>query len=150
MTTSLPERLLNIMMSAALRSPLHFIASKQVLLISVKGRKSGRTITTPVSYSREDNRVTIFSRGSWVKNLTGGAPVSLCIQGNDYQGFATPVSSDHQAKAEGLFHHLSIVRGDAKYYGVTFEPDGRPNRKQIETAAEKNTMICVEINDIEY
>ncbi len=146
MTAPASIRFLNLLMGALLRSPLHGAASKSVLLISVKGRKTGRTITTPVSYSQEGDRLTIFSQGSWVKNLSGGAPVTVRVRGKDYQGFATSTADNLPAKADGLARHLSIVRGDARYFGVTFDPDGVPDRGQIEKAAQKNIMICVQLS----
>ena len=146
MAASTPERILNAVMSAILRSPLHGIASKQVLLVTMQGRKTGRTITTPVGYSRDDGQVVLFSRGGWVKNLAGGVPVSLRIRGKDYQGFATAVFDDLAAKTDGLFRHLSAVPGDARFFGVTLGEDGLPDRGEVERAARKNTMICVRLD----
>jgi hypothetical protein len=145
MAASFPIRILNTFMRAMLRSPLHGMASKTVLLLSVEGRKSGKNISVPVSYSREGSRITIFSSAAWVKNLEGGAPVSLRIQGIDYQGYAIPNATDLKAKSEGLTRHLSAVRGDAKYFKVTFDKSGKPDRQQIEAAADKNTMIRVRL-----
>ena len=41
-------RLLNPLLAALLRSPLHRLASKNLMLLTVTGRKSGRTYTLPV------------------------------------------------------------------------------------------------------
>lgn len=136
---------LNTFMRAILRSPLHGIVSKTILLISLKGRKSGKTYTVPVSYSIDGERVTIFTNADWVKNLEGGAPVTLRIQGKDYSGFATPNAHDLKAKSDGLMRHLSAVPGDARFYQVRMGKDGKPNRKQVEAAAAHLTMIRVKI-----
>ncbi len=53
--------IVNSAMKFVLRSPLHGIVSKTTLLISFTGRKSGMTYTTPVSYSRQGDKVYIFA-----------------------------------------------------------------------------------------
>jgi hypothetical protein len=76
-----------------LQSPLHALASRQLALITVTGRRSGRTYTIPVGYRREGNVVRIGvgwpSRKSWWRNLRGeGAPVRMRIRGQDLGGHA--------------------------------------------------------------
>jgi hypothetical protein len=76
-----------------LRSPLHAIASGQLALITVTGRRSGRSYTIPVGYRRDGDRVTIPvgwpERKRWWRNLRGeGAQVGLRLRGRDYSGHA--------------------------------------------------------------
>jgi hypothetical protein len=70
---------LNKVMSTVIRSPLHGMVSKSIMLITFTGRKSGKTYTTPISYTRNDDLVTAFTHAKWVRNLDGGAPVTLII-----------------------------------------------------------------------
>lgn len=67
-----------------------------IMLITFKGRKSGKTFTTPLGYTRKGNSITCFTDSPWWKNLEGGAPVKLTIKGQEMQGFATPVSDKAQ------------------------------------------------------
>jgi len=62
-----------------LRSPLHGLVSKNTMLITFSGRKSGKVYTTPVGYVRNDNDITVFSQrhSSWWRNLRGGASVTV-------------------------------------------------------------------------
>ena len=89
-------------MKLVLRSPVHGMVSKTVLLIAFTGRKSGKTYTTPVSYSQYNDQVYIFTHADWWKNLHNGAPVTLRIRGREFQGLAEPVAEDKQAVAAGL------------------------------------------------
>lgn len=113
-------------MKFVLRSPVHSMVSKFTLLITFTGRKSGKTYTTPVSYSQYDDQVTIFTHAAWWKNLCHGAPVTLRIRGRDVQGVAEPVVEDKQAVAAGLAAHLRQVPSDARFYGVTCDDQGNP------------------------
>jgi hypothetical protein len=52
---------MNAMMKPLLLSPMHFLASGWCILITVRGRKTGRLYTAPVSYHQEGKVVRFFS-----------------------------------------------------------------------------------------
>ncbi len=135
----------NKTMKFILRSPVHGMVSKSVLLISFTGRKSGTSYSTPVSYSQHDDQVTIFSHANWWKNLRGGAPVTVRIQGRDLRGLAEPVAQDKQAIAAGLAAHLHKVPSDARWYGVTLDEHGNPDAAEVEKAVQTVVMIRVQL-----
>jgi len=135
----------NRTMKFVLRSPVHGIVSKTILLITFTGRKSGKTYTTPVSYSQNGDQVYIFSHADWWKNLRSGAPVSLRIQGRELQGLAEAVAEDKSAVATGLAAHLRKVPSDARYYGVTFDDHRYPRAEEIEKAAQSVVMIRIRL-----
>jgi deazaflavin-dependent oxidoreductase (nitroreductase family) len=133
----------NHAMKLVLRSPVHGMVSKTVLLITFTGRKSGKTYTTPVSYSQSDGQVTVFTHAAWWKNLRSGAPVTLRLQGREFQALAEPVAEDKQAVAAGLRAHLRKVPGDARFYGVTFDDQRNPRSEEVEQAAQTVVMIRI-------
>jgi deazaflavin-dependent oxidoreductase (nitroreductase family) len=135
----------NQVMKLVLRSPVHGIVSKTVLLITFTGRKSGKTYTTPVDYSQDGDLVTVFTHGVWWKNLRGGAAVTLRICGRELKGLAEPVAEDQQAIAAGLTAHLQKVPSDAKYYGVTFDDHGNPSADEVNQAAQSVVMIRIRL-----
>jgi len=137
--------MLNKTMKLLLRSPLHRVISKYLLLITFTGRKSGKTYTTPVSYAQEDGQVTIFTHANWWKNLRGGAPVSLRLRGRDVQGQAEPIAENKQDIVDALVAHLRKSPFDARYYDVTFDDNGNPNLADVERAVQSVTMIRVRL-----
>jgi deazaflavin-dependent oxidoreductase (nitroreductase family) len=132
-------------MKFILRSPMHGMVSKTMLLITFTGRKSGKTYTTPVDYSQDGDQVTIFTHANWWKNLNGGSPVTLRMRGRDLQGIAEPVAEDKGAVAAGLMEHLRKVPSDAKYYGITFDDQKNPRAEEVEKAAQSAVMIRVRL-----
>jgi deazaflavin-dependent oxidoreductase (nitroreductase family) len=132
-------------MKFMLRSPMHGLVSKTVLLITFTGRKSGKPYTTPVSYSQSGDQVFIFTHGEWWKNLRSDAPVTLRLRGADVQGFPETVAGDKMIIAEGLADHLRRVSSDARYYGVTFDGKGCPRREEVEKAAQTVVMIRIRL-----
>lgn len=142
--TSVPPSV-NKAMKFILRSPLHGMVSKSILLITFTGRKSGKTYTTPVSYSQSGNQVTIFTHASWWKNLRTAAPVTLHIQGQDRQGFPEAIVEDKRAISAELAAHLQNVPSDARWYGVTFDENKAPRVEDIAKAVESVVMIHVQL-----
>ncbi len=134
---------LNKLMTFILRSPLHGLVSSKVMLITFKGRKSGRSYTTPVSYLQTDDNVTVFTHARWWKNCLGGRPVTMRIRGKDVAGTAEPVAEDKDAIAEALAEHLRHNHRDARYYGVTYDAEGNPNPDEVRRGAEDTVMLRI-------
>ena len=137
--------IVNRAMKLVLRSPVHGMVDKSILLITFTGRKSGKTYTTPVSYSQCDDQVYIFTHADWWKNLRSGAPVTLRIRGREFQGLAEPVVEDKQAVAAGLAAHLKKVPSDAKFYQVTFDDHSIPRTEEVEKAAQTVVMLRIRL-----
>jgi deazaflavin-dependent oxidoreductase (nitroreductase family) len=136
---------LNQAMKFVLSSPVHGMLSKTILLISFTGRKSGKTYTTPVSYSQQGDQVYIFTHAAWWKNLRNGASVALRLKGRELRGQAQPVAEDKSAIAAGLSAHLRKVPSDARYYGVTFDDQGNPRAEEVAKAVQTVVMICIQL-----
>ncbi len=143
-TATVPP-IVNNAMKPILRSPVHGMVSKNILLITFTGRKSGKTFTTPVSYSQYDNQVYVFTHSTWWKNLQSGSPVTLRIRGREFQGLAVPIAENKQAIAARLIEHLRKVPSDAGFYGVSFDEHRNPRAEEVEKAAQTVVMICIRL-----
>ena len=109
--------LYNPLVKFVLRSPLHPLISKSILLISFTGRKSGKPYSTPINYVREGDTITLIGKRSraWWKNLQGGAPVTVLVQGKEQSGAAEAVTPDDQTIiAELQKVYSGIPRGYAE------------------------------------
>jgi deazaflavin-dependent oxidoreductase (nitroreductase family) len=137
--------IVNRAMKFVSRSPMHGMVSKTVLLITFTGRKSGKTFTTPVSYSQDGDQVYVFTHAVWWKNLQSDTPVTLRIWGREFQGLPEPVAEDKQAVAAGLMAHLRKVPSDARYYGVTFDDHRNPKADEVEKAVQTVVMIRIRL-----
>ncbi|MBK8021408.1 MAG: nitroreductase family deazaflavin-dependent oxidoreductase [Chloroflexi bacterium] len=73
-----------------LRSRFHGVVSGMYLLLTVRGRKSGRLYATPVQYAQQGETLYIItSEGyTWWKNLRGGAEVEVLLRGKTYRAQA--------------------------------------------------------------
>jgi hypothetical protein len=68
-----------------LRSPLHAIASKGLMIVSWSGRKSGALFSIPVGYQRDGDAIIVLiskpDQKSWWKNFRTPWPAELLIKG---------------------------------------------------------------------
>jgi hypothetical protein len=142
----LPEPLfvvINPVMRALLRSPLHFVCSKSLMLITFTGRKSGRRFTTPVRYLRLNGLVRCFTsaENQWWRNLRGGAPVSLRIEGKEAPYQALAIHDDPARIREALSHYLALFPGDAAYHDIRLNRDKTPVAEDLDRASHDAVVV---------
>lgn len=93
---ALRSRLVNPVVGAVLRSPLHRFLSGGLMLITYRGRRTGRERTIPVMYAEKGDRLIVLvgdaTAKQWWRNLRGGAPVELRLRGGLRRGHATVVT----------------------------------------------------------
>jgi hypothetical protein len=87
------NRVVNRLLIAILRSPLHRPLSGILLVITYTGRRSGREFTIVTGYKRTDKGVRIGvdwpERKVWWRNFTEAAgPVRVRVAGTEYAGTA--------------------------------------------------------------
>ncbi|MBI5878310.1 MAG: nitroreductase family deazaflavin-dependent oxidoreductase [Chloroflexi bacterium] len=137
----------NSMTAALLRSPLHGMLSGSTMLVTVTGRKSGQPITTPVSYVRIGNALSITSLRTrqWWRNARGGAPVSVVLRGAAVRGTAT-VIEDERAVADALAAQLRAAPQTAKWYGVALDAAGNPDFIVLDRIAKTRVVVRITVN----
>jgi len=130
-----------------LRTPLHGLFSKSTMLITLTGRKSGRKVTTPVSYYYSDEKTlwVISSRDrKWWRNATGGADVTLRLRGKDMPARAEAIL-DESAVAVQLKDYIARFPKIAKYINVPLDDDGNPLESDLAREAAKRLFVRVEL-----
>ncbi|MBM3144615.1 MAG: nitroreductase family deazaflavin-dependent oxidoreductase [Chloroflexi bacterium] len=118
----------NPLMRQLLNSPLHSLVSKNMMLITYTGRKSGKTYTTPVSCLEIEGALyTLSSRERvWWRNLRGGAEVSLRLQGKNIPARAQVIEEPEEIhKILGKF--LETAPQFARYLNIALDAQGIPD-----------------------
>ncbi len=135
--------IINPAMRLLLRSPLHWLMSDSLMLITFVGRKSGRTFTTPVRYMRHDDAIRCFTAASskWWRNMRGGAEVKLLIRGQEGRYRAVAVESPPEQIRAALLLLFEKFPQDAPYYNVDIGRDGRPKSEDMDLAAERTVLV---------
>jgi hypothetical protein len=124
------NRLVNPVVRLLLRSPLHPVLSRSLVILSYQGRKTGRWPSLPCMYARDGQDPYVVpgqpDRKIWWRNLRQPTRVRLRLQGCDREGIAT-ASSDPEAVAAGLHHYLARYPKAAKPLGVRLDANGTPH-----------------------
>ena len=142
---------LNPLIAAILRSPLHFLLSFGLMLITVTGRRSGRSYTIPVGYRRvDDGLVVMVSRArskQWWRNYREPSPVALRLRGREVLGRAelvAPASDEFRRYAEGTFRLLPRLGGQ---FGIDYQRRIGLTDAQVEHLRGEAAIVRVELDD---
>jgi deazaflavin-dependent oxidoreductase (nitroreductase family) len=137
----------NPLVTWLLRSPLHGLVSKNVMLVTVTGRKSGTLITTPVNYQRDGNTLWAISwrDRKWWRNLRGGADIRVLLRGRDVQGRGQVIEED-KAVSQSLFDYYRKAPRIARYVGIGLDPAGQPVLADCDCAAQKMVTVRIDLS----
>jgi len=135
--------ILNPTLSILLRSPFHWLVSKNLMLISVVGRKSGKTYSIPVRYIRHRDTIRFFTGATnkWWRNMRDGADVTLLVEGKNDGYHAVAVESPPDRIREALVLLFKEFPQDAPYYEVRIDKSGHPLPQDLDRAAQNTVMI---------
>ena len=117
-----------------LLSPLHGLLGAKFTLITVTGRKTGRTYTTPVNYIRDGDALTVISRRyrTWWRNLSEAAPVFVRVRGKRRAGMGRVLpleSAELVAAVKDFYSRMGL----------------HPDPAKIEAAAADSVVVRIEL-----
>jgi deazaflavin-dependent oxidoreductase (nitroreductase family) len=137
----------NPIMSWMIRSPLHFMVSKNMMLMTYTGRKSGKSYSTPMNYLAMNGGLYTNSYRDrvWWRNLRGGAEVTLRLKGEDVPAHAE-VIEDQSVVADSLRLYLKTAPQLAKYMDVELDESGNPHPEDIARLTQEMVLVRTELN----
>ena len=76
----------NAIVAAVLRSPVHWLLSGRILLLTYEGRRTGRHHTVPVMYAQHGQRLVVVparaATKQWWRSLRDRAPFEVVLRGS--------------------------------------------------------------------
>jgi deazaflavin-dependent oxidoreductase (nitroreductase family) len=132
-------------MTWMLKSPLNVFMGG-MLLITVTGHKTGRLISTPVNYVRDGDTLLITSKAdrTWWKNLRGGAPVTLVMNGKTYRATAAVIEDRPQVE-QALLRFFRLTKRTIA--GIHLDKNGKPTQPgKFSQVAQ--TRVVIEITHL--
>src|ERR1700679_3692358 len=76
-------RIVNVPMRAVLSLPFPTPLSRNLMLVSYTGRKTGRSYRQPLSFARDGEALLTPGGGRWTLNMEGGRPVRIRLRGRE-------------------------------------------------------------------
>lgn len=146
MQVKLPEPLfvfINPAVRLLLVSPLHRLLSSSVMLITFKGRRSGKTFTTPVRYIEEGGVIRCFtaSTNQWWRNMREPARVMLRVAGRERSCEMKAIYNEADTVQRELTKLLTRFPQDAPYYEVELGKNKQPKPGHLERAAAATVLV---------
>jgi hypothetical protein len=145
-TTMFYRYLLNPTMRLLLRSPFHGVTSHNITILHFTGRKSGRKMSTPLSYTREGDTVRLLTNYTthWWKNFRGSeAEVELELRRSRHSGTARLLEGDSEDLRAGVRTFIAALPRDAAVYDLELDD----NKQLVETSLLEHVsdLVLVEI-----
>jgi ABC-type molybdate transport system ATPase subunit len=136
-------RLINPLVVFILRSPLHFLASKNLIFITFQGRKSKKTFNIPVSYHREGNDLIALTlkQNLWWKNLKMLNRTQITLLGKKEDVGITIVDQDTQFIKEKMRELIIEKPIDAYFAKVKLDNNKLPVEEDLEEASQKHIVL---------
>jgi deazaflavin-dependent oxidoreductase (nitroreductase family) len=139
------QKLYNPIIIWLLRSPLRRFGDKQTLLLTVTGRKSGKTYTFPVSYIRDGETLLVMTHRAraWWKNLREGAPVTVFVDGQTIPAIGI-IATDTDLAANALLRFLQQVPAWRWDLRVKLDANGQPEHPEaLKRLVADDLLLCV-------
>lgn len=123
-----------------LRTPLRVFMG-DTMLITVKGRKTGKSYSTPVGYYRENGHLWVMSNRdrTWWRNVRGGADVKLLIKGKTISALAEAVLDEKEVEKQ-LVDYVQHIPMSARALGIRVE-NGTPNAEDVARIAKDRLFV---------
>ena len=139
-------RVIGPVLKVLLRSPLHGLVSKHLMLLSFVGRKSGKRYEVVVGRHNLGDILSVPTGSRWRINLRGGAPVEVTIGGMRKAGYAELVEEPDEVVRvyEELLDRLGTR--NAQRVGLRVNVDRDPTREELKAALVDHGAIRVRLD----
>jgi hypothetical protein len=133
-------RILNVPMRKVLGLPFPTPLSRRLMLVTLTGRRSGRTYRQPVSYVRDGSALLTPGGGKWKYNLQEGRAEKIRIAGRDLS--AQPEIVQNLDELDRLLTVMaSASPGTARFIPIPRDADGHFDREKLEAAVRHGFRI---------
>lgn len=144
-------RFLNPLVGAVLRSPVHRILSRRLMLVQVRGRRTGRITTFPVGYLQDGDTLDVlvgdFRTKTWWRNLQGGARTRVRLRGRtiDATGEILRWESDEPALRAALARCAAASAFTRRALRITGRP-GALEPSSLQRAARDVVIVRITLD----
>jgi deazaflavin-dependent oxidoreductase (nitroreductase family) len=132
-----------------LASPLHGLASRDILALEVRGRKTGRLYRLPLSYVRSGDDLYCCTRpevAGWWKNLAPERPVEIVLRGKRLRARAEVLDNTSPEAARGF--RAFMVRNPktaSSLYNVGRVRRGEPNAEDLARELPLSRVVRLQV-----
>lgn len=133
-------RMFNVPMRLILGLPFATPLSRRLMLLTYRGRRSGRQYRQPLSYVRDDDTLLTPGGGTWTLNLVDGRAERVRLGGRDtllYPELVSPID-DVQKLIQIMARTNPMVR---RFIAIPQQPDGMLDNVKLQAAIDHGFRI---------
>lgn len=149
-----PEPFVNRLVARVLSSPVSGLLDGSLLLLTLRGRRTGREITLPVQYAVGPDAIWVWpgrpETKTWWRNLVDEAPVRIRLRGRDVAGSAVAVRSDAASESFQSGVHAYSARFPRTARRAGFIPAAQNGAQRAPVRPEILVRISVPGVHLEY
>ena len=136
-------RIINPLVVLLLKSPLHFFASKNLIFITFRGRKTKRSFNIPVSYHQDGNELIALTlkKNLWWKNLKNLESTMIRLKGKSLTVGLSIVENDVELVKQKMRELIIEKPIDAFFAKVKLDQDKIPIESSLVEAANKHIVL---------
>jgi deazaflavin-dependent oxidoreductase (nitroreductase family) len=143
---------LNPLVAWVLRSPLHPMLDRVLLMLRVTGRRTGRRYWIPVGYQRDGDTITVLvskaPRKQWWRNYRDPGPADVLLQGRTLRGRARVLPTESTAFREAIERTLRRVPGLGRQFGVRYNRRTGLTPAQCRTVAANAVVVSIDLDGV--
>jgi hypothetical protein len=143
---------LNPVIAWVLRSRLHPLLDRGLLMLRVTGRRTGRQYWIPVGYQRDGGRITVLvskaPRKQWWRNYREPGPTAVLLRGRTLPGHAHVLSAESAAFHQAIEHTLRRVPGLGRQFGIRYDRRTGLTPAQRQTVAANAVVVSIELEGL--
>ena len=141
---------LNPVIAGVLRSPVHFVLSPGLALLTITGRRTGHRYRIPVGYQRDgDDLVVMVSearRKQWWRNYYEPAPIEVRLRGREHTGRAEVVAPGSDRFRELADRTLRRVPWMRRVFRVAdYDPRAGLRADQLDRLGEEIAIVWIRL-----
>ena len=141
---------LNPLVAWVLRSPLHPLLDRALLMLRVTGRHTGRRYWIPVGYQRDGRTITVLvskaPRKQWWRNYRTPGPVDVLLRGRTLHGRARVVPTESSAFEEAIERTLRRMPGLGRQFGIDYDRRAGLTPAQRRTLAANAAVVSIDVD----
>lgn len=137
-------RRFNALFIAILRSALHGLMSKELLVLEYRGRKSGKAFAVPLGYVEHDGLPYCVTReySSWWKNVAAETPVTIWLRGVRTDSIAQRVARTSPEARAAFTKFLIANPGTASLvYRVRVDSQRQPDASDVDREIHHSVVV---------
>ncbi|MDH6199077.1 hypothetical protein M2272_005744 [Mycobacterium frederiksbergense] len=139
-------RAVNPVLRLLLRTPLAGPARKQLMVVTVRGRKSGQQYAIPVSAHHVDNTLYAMTDAGWKNNFRDGATAEVLLDGQTTTMRGELIKD--RAVVADLFHRCAESYGVARaqrMMGLKFRDQRIPTLEEFTDAVDREHLAAIRL-----